>query len=251
LAEFKPDDYYIASVSCGNDSYCMADLLIENDMPLNEIVFYDTGMEFDCVYKLWEILKQKAERHGIKCTMLHPDVPFLTKMFDIEVKNRDGSGTHRGYSWCGGRCRWGTTDKIRTLDKYAESKNAWVYVGIAADEIHRVPDKPYKLHPLKDLGYTQADCLAYNRQRGVEWAENEVDLYEILDRVSCWCCANKNLWELYNIWKHLPDYWKRLEELQSKTDRPLKKSGNVFELRERFESGYVPKRRRKKVCDLA
>ena len=116
------EDYYIASVSCGNDSYCMADLLIENDIPLNEIVFYDTGMEFDCIYKLWEQLKQKAERNGIKCAVLHPECPFLTKMFDITVKNRDGSGTHNGYSWCGGRCRWGTTDKQKTLDRYCEQK---------------------------------------------------------------------------------------------------------------------------------
>ena len=245
----KERDYYIASVSCGNDSYCMADLLIENNCPLDEIVFYDTGMEFNCIYKLWEILKQKAERHGVKCTVLRPEVPFLEKMFDIEVKNRDGSGTHKGYSWCGGRCRWGTTEKLRALDKYAESKNAWVYVGIAADETHRKPDKPYKLHPLKDLGYTQADCLAYNREKGVEWTEDGVDLYEVLDRVSCWCCGNKNRSELYNMWRFLPDYWRRLEALQSKTERPFKKDASIFDLRDRFESGYIPKKRKKRVED--
>ena len=240
------EDYYIASVSCGNDSYCMADLLIENDMPLNEIVLYDTGMEFGCIYKLWEQLKQKAERNGIKSTVLHPECPFLTKMFDIIVKNRDGSGTHNGYSWCGGRCRWGTTDKQKMLDRYCEQKNSKVYIGIAADEENRKPDKPYKLHPLKDMGYTQADCLAYNRARGVAWVEGDVDLYDILDRVSCWCCANKNQWELYNIWKYLPHYWERLKELQSRTTRPFK-SGKygytIFEIEKRFESGYVPKRR--------
>ncbi len=65
--ESRTHDYYIASVSCGNDSYCMADLIIENDLPLDEIVFYDTGMEFNCIYRLWDILCQKAERKGIKC----------------------------------------------------------------------------------------------------------------------------------------------------------------------------------------
>ena len=241
--ESRTHDYYIASVSCGNDSYCMADLIIENDLPLDEIVFYDTGMEFNCIYRLWDILCQKAERKGIKCTTLRQEVPFLTKMFDIEVRNRDGSGSHKGYSWCGGRCRWGTTDKQKALDKYAESKNAWVYVGIAADELNRKPDKPYKLHPLKDFGYTQSDCLAYNRERGVRWEENGIDLYDILDRVSCWCCANKNRKELKNIYLNLPEYWEKLKDLQSKTDRPMKKFrnkkhgeyGNVFDMEKVFE----------------
>jgi len=50
-----------------------------------------------------------------------------------------------------------------------------------------------------------------------------VDLYEILDRVSCWCCANKNQRELRNIYRYLPDYWKRLEALQDRIERPMKK----------------------------
>lgn len=244
--------YYIASVSCGNDSYCMADLLIENDLPLDEIVFYDTGMEFRCIYRNWEILKQKAERHGIKCTVLRPECPFLEKMFDITVRNRDGSGTHKGYSWCGGRCRWGTTDKLKALDRYCERKNAIVYVGIAEDEVHRTPDKPYKVHPLKDFGFTQADCLAYNRSKGVSWEENGVDLYDILDRVSCWCCGNKNQWELYNIWKYLPQYWEKLRDLQRRNSRPFK-SGKygytIFDIEQRFESGFIPKRRNRRVSD--
>ena len=106
---------------------------------------------------------------------------------------------------------------------------------------------------------TEEDCLKYCRERGIKWLEwsdrikDYVDLYDILDRVSCWCCKNKNLWELYNIWYYFPDtYWKQLLELQRKTDRPFRqpnKDGKygftLFELQEKFESGYVPKRRKK------
>lgn len=59
-------------------------------------------------------------------------------------------------------------------------------------------------------------------------------MYDILDRVSCWCCANKNLKELRNIYLYLPQYWQKLKFLQSKTDRPMKQSGSVFELEQRF-----------------
>ena len=39
-----------------------------------------------------------------------------------------------------------------------------------------------------------------------------------------------------NMKRMLPDYWKRLEDLQRRTDRPMKGAGkSVFELRDRFD----------------
>ena len=77
---------------------------------------------------------------------------------------------------------------------------------------------------------------------GYFWEENGFRLYDILDRVSCWCCANKNLKELRNIYTHLPDYWDRLKDIQSKTNRPMKGEGkSVFDLEERFKKEGVRK----------
>lgn len=42
---------YIASVSFGKDSLAMLHLLLEQHKPLDEVVFYDTGAEFDCIYQ--------------------------------------------------------------------------------------------------------------------------------------------------------------------------------------------------------
>lgn len=95
-----------------------------------------------------------------------------------------------------------------------------------------------KTLPLVEWEMTEADCLKYCFDRGWHWYEEtpsgEVELYDILDRVSCWCCANKNLKELKNIYLYLPNYWEQLKLLQSKTDRPMKPSGSVFELEQRF-----------------
>lgn len=114
------------------------------------------------------------------------------------------------------------------------------YVGIAADEPERIKDKVY---PLVEQGMTEADCLKYCYDRGFFWEENGVRLYDILDRVSCWCCANKNLKELRNIYLYMPEYWQKLKDLQSQIDRPLKRYsnkrygnyGNVFDLEKVFE----------------
>ena len=88
-------------------------------------------------------------------------------------------------------------------------------------------------------------------EKGYCWDENGVELYSILDRVSCWCCCNKNKKELYNIWLHLPQYWGRLKELQSKLDRPMKQFcnkkygyyGNVFDMEKAFSDMFIQQKR--------
>lgn len=226
---------HIASVSFGKDSLAMLLKLIELQYPLDEVVFYDTGMEFEAIYHIRDAVLPLLKEKGIKYTELKPEYDFVWKMFEKPVNGRK-NGFHYGYSWCGGRCRWGTTDKLKALENYC--KGSFEYVGIAADEPKRLAKERNgnKLFPLADWGMSEADCLEYCYSKGFRWKEGNVELYEILDRVSCWCCANKNLKELKNIYLYLPEYWHRLKELQSRTDRPMKKSGTVFELEERFEN---------------
>ena len=218
--------------------------IIELGLPLNEVIFYNTGMEFDCIYRLRDQIKAMLEKLGIQFTELHPNEPFLYSMFERKIKYRYREGFHYGFSWCGGRCRWHTAFKIRTIKKYKDSINDEIidYVGIAYDEPHRFEKSQSegKTLPLVDWEMTEKNCLEYCWNKGYHWYEqttdDTIDLYQILDRVSCWCCANKNLKELKNIYLHLPNYWQRLKELQQKTDRPMKSSGSVFDLEKRFEN---------------
>lgn len=97
-------------------------------------------------------------------------------------------------------------------------------------------------YPLAEDGKSEAECLAACYARGYEWRETgantpngTIRLYDTLDRVSCWCCRNKNLKELRNIWRYLPAYWARLKGLQARIDSPMKSYGSVFQLEKRFE----------------
>lgn len=130
--------YTIANVSCGKDSLAMVEEHIKRGRQLDEVVMYDTGMEFQAIYDTWAKLTARLDEIGIKHTVLCPAYPFRWDMLERLVTRRDGSGTYRGYGWCGGRCRWGTTAKTSAMDKYAKSKDAIVLVGIAADEKHRM-----------------------------------------------------------------------------------------------------------------
>lgn len=98
---------------------------------------------------------------------------------------------------------------------------------------------------------TEADCLSYCYKNGWHWFERtrdgkQIELYDVLDRVSCWCCRNKNRKELKNIYLFLPEYWEKLKTLQVQIERPMKKFvrngipyGNVFDMEKIFENEII------------
>lgn len=222
---------YIASVSFGKDSLAMLLLIIEKGLPLDEVVFYDTGMEFNAIYKLRDKIIPLLNDKQIRYTELKPTMAFKDKMYNYSHKGRNGE-LKRGYGWCGGLCRWGTTEKLKAIDKHC--KNNHQYIGIALDEPKRLERLvgTNKSSPLAELGYTEKMALAYCYQKGYSWLEDGVCLYSILSRVSCWCCRNKNLKELVNYKKFLPSYYKQLKELEDKIGEPMKKPTY---LKDRFE----------------
>ena len=132
--------------------------------------------------------------------------------------------------------------KTRTLDGVALDAEVH-YVGIAADETERLTKlEAPKRSPLANAGMTEADCLSFCYEQGFFWEENGVRLYDVLDRVFCWCCKNKNRKELKAIYQYLPQYWERLKELQSQIPIPMKPFsrkgvpyGNVFDLERVFD----------------
>lgn len=234
---------YIASVSYGKDSLAMLLKLIEYKKPLDEVIFYDTGMEFQAIYDIRDKILPILEKNNIKYTELKPKCPFEYTMFDKPVKHRDGTYS-KGYSWCGGRCRWGTTEKNRSISIYLKNlygEDYKEYVGIAADEPSRIKDDIHKLYPLfTNWKMSEYDCLEYCYSKGFYWDEDGVRLYDVLDRVSCWCCSNKNLKELRNYYKFLPKYWNKLKEYQSKTNRPFKNNKyTIFDLENKFKNEEV------------
>ena len=218
--------------------------LIEENKPLDEVIFFDTGMEFECIYHNRDLIRDMLREKGIRYTELSATTGFIYDMLVRPVKYRNPDGkpypVHYGYGWCGGSCRWGTRNKTSIIKKhyitaYGEEE-IFEYVGIAADEPARALNDAHKLYPLIEWNMTESDCLKYCYEHGYDWNEGGVELYSVLDRVSCWCCQNKNLKELKNIYLYLPKYWQMLRGLQSRLSEPMKGSGkSVFDLELRFQ----------------
>lgn len=63
---------HIASVSFGKDSLYMLLQLIETGAPLDEVAFYDTGMEFQAIYDTRDAVLPLLAKHSIAYKELTP-----------------------------------------------------------------------------------------------------------------------------------------------------------------------------------
>ena len=223
---------YIASFSGGKDSTALALRLIEEDWPLDEIVFFDTGWEFPQMYKH---IERFEEYTGRAVTRLQPTRPFTEWLTERPIKARDSGEVYRyGIGWPAANRRWCTRDKMSTIDRHCE--DAQRYIGIAADEIARTykfEDMLPATFPLVTWDMDEADCLTYCYERGFDWG----GLYEHFKRVSCFCCPLQRLGELRNLRKHYPELWQKMLDWDEKIgaqNRGFRGYESVHDLEARF-----------------
>ena len=160
---------HIVSLSGGKDSTAMLLRMIEEGWPIDIILFCDTGMEFDAMYRHID----KVEKYiGRPIVRLKSHQSFEHLFYDYSPKRANPKlEQYRGFSWPGPRNRWCTAMlKTRIISQYLRelSKEYTLvqYIGIAADEPKRIREHRY---PLVEWGMTEADCLDYCRERGFDW----------------------------------------------------------------------------------
>ena len=224
---------YIVSLSGGKDSTAMLLKLIENNEPIDEIIYCDVGKEFPQMY---EHIAKLENYIGRKITVLKSDKNYDYYMFD-HIKTRGKNIGQKGYSWAGIRQRW-CTSKLKTdvIRKYIKNqyKNHEViqYIGIASDEPKRIQNDPQIRYPLVEYKMTEKDCLEYCYSKGFDWG----GLYKLSKRVSCWCCPFQSLDELRKLRKYFPELWEELRDMDKKTYRKFRADFSVEELEKRFSN---------------
>lgn len=222
---------YIVSLSGGKDSTAMLLRLIEEDRPVDLILFCDTGLEFPQMYEHLDKLENYIGRPIIRLKAEHS---FEYYFYEYRPKRRNRElEKYSGISWAGPRNRWCTSIlKIRIIDSYLKELEKQYelvhYIGIAADEKKRIRDK---LYPLAEWHMTEKDCLEYCYARGFDWG----GLYKIFKRVSCWCCPLQSLEELRKLRLYFPDLWKQLEYMDEHTWRTFRSDYSVKQLNIRFD----------------
>ena len=223
---------HIVSFSGGKDSTAMLLRMLEEKMPIDEIIYCDTGKDFPEMYKhIKQVDEYIYTNYAMQITTLKAEKSFDYYMFD-HVKTRGKNKGKKGYGWATMRARWCTTLlKNNVIDNYLKDykdEGYIEYVGIAYDEPKRVKDKRY---PLIEWKMTEKDCLQYCYDKGFDWG----GLYEHFDRLSCWCCPLKNQKELKILYMYHPKLWIELKEMDKKSYNQFKTNYSVEELEEKFK----------------
>lgn len=240
--------YHAVSLSGGKDSTAMLLLMIERGMPIDAVIFADTGMEFPEMYEhLSKVDDYLFRERGLHITTLRHPKGFEWLMLEepkkrqscLEYREKSGIPPY-GNGWPGIRVRW-CTGQLKThlinreVERLEKEENAIHYVGIAADEAWRCKGEVY---PLVEWGVTEAEALKICYDRGYDFG----GLYKIYNRASCWCCPFQRIGELRNLRQYHPELWQKLLELDNKAiaqygDNPLgqlKKNWTVARLDARF-----------------
>lgn len=236
----------ILSFSGGKDSTTALLKMHEKNL-LDDVIILHVSMgefEHEQMKKHIKKVEKYIDKEIIQVLAFEKTPTF--KMLDHVVHKRDGT-TQRGYWWCG-HMRWGTTYKVYKIKEFYKQFDEVVeIIGYATDEkspSRQKKIKQYKngelkntIYPLIDWNISEDEALKYCYSKGFDWE----GLYDIYDRVSCWCCQNNNLKELKNMYIYEPEKWQKLKKLDKEIEkRVIEKYGE-----------YLPEHRYKKRYSFA
>lgn len=246
---------HVVSFSGGKDSTAMLLKMQELGMQIDLVLFCDTGLEFP---QLYEHIHKVSENTGLKITTLKSEYSFEYLMLEKPFKRRNEKYKGKlGRSWAHNRYRWCTkmlkTDpREKFLRKIKKDFDIIEYIGIAADETHRLNrecnKRDGKRLPLVEWNMTEADCLEYCYGKGYDWG----GLYEKFSRVSCWCCPLQPLDELRILYSDFPKLWEQLKKWDNATWRTFRAEWSVEQLERRFdfEKEWIAKGKNPKSKDF-
>ena len=220
--------------SGGADSTYMLLRLLEEDLPVTEIFFSDTGMEFDIMYEYIEKVESFIEgKYGRRVIHLHPKKEQNYKQFSRGTGIIRGKEQVRGIPRKLEPCWLQRNAKIYPFDRWKKENRIGehlIYIGYTASELKRAGMKSTDddssklvasnhLYPLILWGVTNNNTKEELQKMGML-----NPLYEHFDRTGCFMCPKVGIQQYYTLWRFYPDTWKWLR----KEEKKLRKLGNVF-----------------------
>ncbi|MBA7692204.1 hypothetical protein ES703_100767 [subsurface metagenome] len=213
----------IVSLSGGKDSTAMLLMMLEKGEQIDNIVFFDWGMEFPQMYEHLEKLEDYIKR---PITRLYPKHSWDYYMFDhIHTRGKRKGEAGNGWGW--GKSPWCTREKTNAFRSYQRDATS-VCIGFTYSERFRRPTYKYnQRYPLLEWGVTSQEALNYCYLHGFFFGE----LYKWFKSVSCWCCPLKSYYELQALRDNFPDLWQKLLDMDIKSPYPHPKAHLLKELR--------------------
>lgn len=252
----------IFNLSFGKDSMATLLLAIEKGIPIDHVMYVDIRFspEISGEHPLmaeWIPTAEKClkEKFGIVVEHVYSGVSFVEQFYKEKQKGKH-IGDKYGFpyqisAWCNDRL------KLKAISKYLKQfANIRVtqFIGIAYDEPVR-----WERMKKKETNKRKYRSLLMENKLAEQNAFEICERYGLLSpiyktndgmfRGGCWFCAKQCLADLYSLWKNYPDYFNRLKEMEPDSHNTFKPGITLQELAERFENGYIPKRRKKRVTN--
>lgn len=167
---------HVVQFSGGKDSTCMLLMMIEKGMPVDEIIFCDTGMEFPQMYEHIDKVERDIARPITRIKAPHS---YEWYMFEKPITRGQNKG-QKGCGWAMMKNRWCTREmKIEPTQKYLKGfKNIVTYIGIASDEPKRHFESDTIKHPLFEWGISEKTALSYCKRHGYTWGGCTINFAE-------------------------------------------------------------------------
>ena len=211
---------HIIRFSGGKDSTAMLFKMIEKKMPIDYIIFTDTGAEFPETYRHIQEVNRRIAKYGLKIIKIPMD--YTLEEFMTIYKRKYGVAKGHPYTFPTPKLRWCTEYKAKSARKFQREleKQGYlvkVYIGYSADEQKRfevIKTRETKQRKfialLIDWGMTEKDSLEYCYSLGFDWD----GLYKHIDRVSCFLCPLTNKKGVEYLCKQRPELWARIKRLE-------------------------------------
>jgi 3'-phosphoadenosine 5'-phosphosulfate sulfotransferase (PAPS reductase)/FAD synthetase len=208
---------FTAAWSGGKDSTYMVNELLKRGDRLDEVIFCDTGHEFEIMYEYIEKIKAYWEaKYCIKITLInwkkgkevwdrYAETPFTKGQFKGQKR---GFPFHMGMSWCTREL------KVNPMKKYLaenyEGCEIIEYVGIAYNEPDRIRDTG-EIYPLYEWKITEDEIASSLVEQGLH-----NPLYNHFHRTGCFNCPKQSLSSLYKLYKHYNKEWEYIKQTQTR-----------------------------------
>lgn len=232
---------YIASCSFGKDSIATILLALENNEPLDRVVFaevmfdHERGISGEIpehIEWVYNTAIPKLAEMGVKVDVVRAKRDY--KLLCHQVLKR-GKNVGKMYGIQNSFPCYANSDlKVSPIRSYlkplSRDYDIVQYVGIAIDEPKRLErlDGTNKVSLLAKYGYTEemakAKCIEY---------ELLSPIYGGGCRGGCWFCYNASIDRYLHIRKNYPEYWRALRELYISTASPYLKYDKTFDAVER------------------
>ena len=122
---------HIVSFSGGKDSSAMLLRMIEMGMPVDLVLFADTGKEFPQLYEYVERMRKYVTGYGIEFKTVKPKKTWDDWFFG-KVTRGKMEGKQRGWPLMFFHCYWSREAKFKTMDPICLGN--YRYIGFGSDE---------------------------------------------------------------------------------------------------------------------